>query len=598
MHRRTLFCVSLSLIMGSVLCSGCSDDFDLADIPESSYDDPEHPLGVPDDSAPAPKAPAVPNDSAGELTRPSAVAKGNKDMGARGAAEGGEWSEPNGTYHEVLLIDMSGSLAEKERYLCVDMMQHRIEIMQGSNRITVYLVGASYVRWPTAASPDERAALAGSVRDYLKTHDFTDAERAHTNYELPLLDAMEDGFRELKEFGTRFHATVVGDGWNEGPIGQDSEFIKRQIQELSFRLPAERKRMFEVELISVRTRGENPNYAGEEHLRDVFGDSEFPVYPAGNWGDVSKRFDEIDRELAGAYSWVNVRASTSVRVSDFGDHYRAGVYVFSLDAPFRGAGEFFTARLVADSEQSVRAAHVLGFWKIRGSRAEPTPFSEPLAIPDGAEVLIYVGLNEENPPPDPAFWPVGFEVLCEVELLPHSAVSLTERGNRLLLQVSRRAWVFRNWIPNKLIGVVAMLAAFAVAVRFLSRRLEREWGPSGRGVEGGDPFSEPAVGFIECDGHQYPIGREWFGVRNLDVVPTPDGIRIRPRVPASMVSLSRDGAAAPQAIEPGETVPLSSDSVEIRDVANVVYQVSVIQGSEDHEGQEPQPLTLSSLREV
>src|SRR3989338_8837923 len=141
-------------------------------------------------------------------------------------------------------MDISASLSDEDRDEAAAIVRDRILAVPGLNKVTVYMVGTSYVRWPTAISDSGRLVLATTVQDYLTRHAFGQAETAFTNYALPLLDAMEDGDRELKEHGIRFHATVVGDGWNHEPPGQDSWFFQEALQECMSRVPPERRGMF------------------------------------------------------------------------------------------------------------------------------------------------------------------------------------------------------------------------------------------------------------------------------------------------------------------------------------------------------------------
>lgn len=491
-----------------------------------------------------------------------------------------DWNLPNGRFHHVLLLDVSGSLSKYDVVEAAKITTARIRSVTGRNKVTVYLVHASYVRWPTAASDSGRSRLADEVYKYMNTHHFTRTERSYTNYALPLANAMQDGFFELKEHGTRFHATVVGDGWDEGPPGRDSAFLRASMRSLVSRIPAERANMFAVDLIAVNARDNDPRYPREEHLRSIFADDSFPVYPAAKWSDVAARFQALDRELNGTYQWTNVHEPVEVRLGDIGEMRPAGVYAFSLDAPSKNAGEYFTARLIAASEHSNRIKHICAFWRIRGAGSLPVPITEGLVLPDRSEVEFFTSINPENPPPNPLV--LGFSVLGEVELVPHSAVSLKPLGEKPRIQSVWPGWVFRNWIWDKLAGLGALaLAALGIFVP-LKRRYNRKYSMG----EAGDMdtlLHGEVVAQVLCDGHVYDIRREWELVRNMYVIPAPDGIYLRPNILCTMIPLSGESTEK-QDVSAGEMVRISASSVEIRDQANVVYQVAQTAQSGQRQG--------------
>ncbi|MBI2050729.1 MAG: hypothetical protein HYT31_02895 [Parcubacteria group bacterium] len=565
MRERKLFLALCAAALGTVSVFGCGFDPNMG-VPD---DDPSH-TG---ETMVPPVRTVWDRDTAGvsaplvERAAPAAESA----LPVHGGVEVPGWNTPNGTYHEVVYLDISASLSEEERDEAAAIVRDRILAVSGANKVTVRLVGTSYVPWPTAASDSGRAVLAAMVKDYLTRHAFGKAETAYTNYALPLLTDMENGFIELKESGIRFHATIVGDGWNDEPAGQDSWFFQEALQECMSRVPQERKGMFSVELVSVNTR--DMEYPGEVHLRSLFGNADFPVYPAGSWADVRKRFEAIDRELNGSYSWANLNEPARILVSGLGEMYLAGVYELLLDAPTRASGELFTAVLVADSENSSDAAHVLGFWKIRGSESEPIPFSEGLVIPDKAEVEVFVAFNEESPPPGDVLWPLSRPVPCKVKLVPHGSVSLTERGNRPAILAERRAWLYRDWIPDKLLGIAAILV-FAVAMLFVAARRMRAWSEHTVTSRALPQDTSGVVGHIACNGQVRPIRSTWFEVRNIAVVPTPNGIYIGPRVPCSMFPLSGSAAGIDRVpMQPGKMYPLVAQSVQILDAVNQAYQV-------------------------
>ncbi len=486
------------------------------------------------------------------------------------------WSLPNGTYHSVVLIDVSASLSASDIKEAGDITVERIRSVTGGNKVTVYLVGTSYLRWPSASSDAERAALADSVRDYLGWHAFSSTELAYTNYELALLDALENGFLELKESGTRFHITVVGDGWNQAPKGQDSESIQEHIRSCMSRISEDRRHLFTAELISVYTR--DREYEGEEHLRDVFRNPDFPVYAAASWKDVAARFAAIDRELSGSYSWVNAEGPVLVAVSDTDELYSAGAHLFSLDAPTRSSGELFTAVLSApEGEYSNAASDFSGHWKVRGSDGEPVPFSEGLRLSDGAEVEIYVSLNRGSVFPGDVFWPLERSLPFEVRLVPHSSVSLALHGERPNIIAMRDAWLYRNWFPERLVIILATAVSFLLLLRWEGRRIERIYsaprGPAKAAQDDGD-----VVGHVSYRGTVMPIRHTWVEVgNNITVVPTPDGIFVHSRIPSSMFSIA--GAASGHTfvpMPPGKMCPLAGGAVEIRDAGNEVYQVNAV----------------------
>lgn len=507
------------------------------------------------------------------------------DGAPKSAQETLDWAEPNGQYYMGVVIDVSRSA---DRAAALDIGISAVQSVKGDNIVSVTMAATSSVRFGPASSDSERAAMVASIKEYFASHRFTEAETDGSDLLSPVAVDMGQGRFLLKTQGIRFLGVLVSDGWDNPAIvqgrkapGRPTAEIAKQMRRVLEEIPASRGDLFSVRLVQVPTVVKEPEKKpGWQHVAGLVPDW-CKVYPAESWSDARDVFTRATEGLSGSYKLVIPKGKIQLELSE---HQLRHVGIFPLELSAPAAKVRFRGRIRSeDAEHSASVKHLALYGRRYGASGPPHRLeAEGVELSGGDEVEVFIGINPENPPPDPLLALFPFSTSGSISLVGASSISLTDTGQAIEVSASWSAWIWRDWLWKKILWLAGILIAVILLLRWANRADQRAMSQEDPLDALLGPVSAPTAalvaGTVVCRGVPHTVGEKNTRVQNITFVPLPGGrIAI---VPAAACNIRyANGTPEPKSVpvSPGALVEVPARIAEIRDEMDEFYEVTLNQ---------------------